>query len=149
MLSILLLHSLIIGKTVSSIQGGMGLGTRLTGGLRTRTSIKRTPLIERTLPRGCPLNRGLTVYILYLLFPHCLLYTARNIYYYHLFHKHQCDTEFLATETESYFNTRKNTIFSRVKISFQLSKVKINSQFRLSVLIIYMDAWKYDIYFSC
>ena len=44
LVSILLLHSLMIGKTVSSIQGSMDLGTRLTGGLCTRTSIKQTPL---------------------------------------------------------------------------------------------------------
>ena len=35
---------------------------------------------------------------------------------------------------KSYFNTHKNKIFLCVKISFQQSKVKINSQFILSVL---------------
>ena len=42
MVSLLLLHSLIMGKTVSS----MGLGTRLTEGLGTRISMKRTPLLK-------------------------------------------------------------------------------------------------------
>ena len=42
LVSLLLLHSLIIGKTVSS----MGLGTRLTEGLGTRISMKRTPLLK-------------------------------------------------------------------------------------------------------
>ena len=50
LVSLLLLHSFIIAKTVSSMGLGTrlteGLGTRLTKGLGTRMSMKQTPLLK-------------------------------------------------------------------------------------------------------